>query len=161
MAFNKSRKRHQPEATEHVQVVTNGSNIRLETAQSPRSSKHQKQKIVVGVAQDISPVGNFLGFLKDHAVVGLIIGFVIGNQVQSLVKQLISSFVDPLTVLVFGANLSNRTFMLHFRGKQALFGWGAMLNAFIIFLLVLIVMYLAVKLLKLEKLEEAKDDKED
>jgi large-conductance mechanosensitive channel len=154
---SKKRHRRDPEPTEHIQVVTNGSNIRLEPAQSQRNGKNQKQRIVVSVAQDVSPVSGFLDFLRQHAVVGLIIGFVIGNQVTSIVKQLIASFVNPLTQLLFGTALSNRTFILHFRGKPATFDWGAMVNTLIVFLFVLIAMYLAVKLLKLDKLEEDKE----
>jgi large-conductance mechanosensitive channel len=157
MAEN-GRHRHQVESTEHLQIVANGSNIRFEPAKSSRNSKNQKQRIIVSVAPDISPIGNFLGFLKDHAVVGLIIGFVVGNQVQSVVKQVLQSFVDPLTKLLFGTALSDRTFTLHFKGRYADFGWGSMIYALIIFLFVLIFMYISIRLLKLDKLEPNKKE---
>jgi large-conductance mechanosensitive channel len=84
----------------------------------------------------------------------LIIGFVIGNQVTTIVKQLIQSFLDPLTQLLFGTALSNRTFKLHLHGRTANFDWGAMVNALIIFLFVVITMYIFIRALKLDKLEE-------
>jgi large-conductance mechanosensitive channel len=154
MAKKKRKSTATQTQTEHIQFVTSGSNIRLEPAHSSRGNKQDRQRIVVSVGQDISPVGNFLGFLREHAVVGLIIGFVIGNQVQSLVKQLIQSFLDPLTKLLFGTALSQRTFTLHFHNRDASFSWGAMVYALIIFLFVVIVMYIAIRLLKLDKLEE-------
>jgi len=148
-----NKKRRQRKATEEVHIVTNGGNIRFEEAQSSRSSKN-KQNVVVSIGQDVSPVGNFIDFLKQHAVVGLIIGFVIGNQVQSLVKQLIQSFVDPLTKLLFGSELSSKTFMLHFRGHDAEFSWGAMVYALVIFLFVIIFMYVAIRFLKLDEFDK-------
>jgi large-conductance mechanosensitive channel len=150
----KSRKKITAKQGDNLQIVSSGSNIRFEPAHSVRGEKQEKQRIVVTVGQDIRPVGNFLGFLREHAVVGLIIGFVLGNQVQSLVKQLIQSFVDPLTKLLFGTALSQRTFSLHLHNRYANFGWGAMVYALIIFLFVVMAMYLAIRLLKLEKLEE-------
>jgi len=139
---------------EPVPVMTRAGNIRFEPALSPRKPKPSKSKVVVGAAQDISPVNNFLDFLKEHAVVGLLIGFVLGSQVQTLVKQLVQSFIDPLTQLLFGTALSARTFTLHFNGRSAQFGWGALVYAIIIFLFVLVTMYLIIRFLKLDKLEQ-------
>jgi large-conductance mechanosensitive channel len=156
---NKNRRKGQTRDTDEVHIVANGGNFRLEEAQSSRSSKN-KQHVVVSIAPEISPVGNFIDFLKQHAVVGLIIGFVIGNQVQSLVKQLIQSFVDPLTKLLFGSELSSKSFMLHFRGHDAAFSWGAMVYALVIFLFVIIFMYVAIRFLKLDEFDkESKKEK--
>ena len=148
-----AEKRRKKQTSNQVQIVTQGSNIRLEQASSSRQAKQSKPKIIVSVAQDIIPVGNFLDFLRQHAVVGLIIGFVIGGQVQSLVKQLIQSFLDPVTHLLFGQALSQRTFTLHFHGRYANFSWGALVYSFIIFLFVIVTMYIFIKFLKLDKLE--------
>lgn len=154
------RKRKRPQR--QPQVVLSGSHIRLEPIVNTRKPKPSKPRVVVSAAQDISPVGGFFGFLRQHAVVGLIIGFVLGTQVQSLVKQLVQSFLDPLTQLLFGTALSARTFTLHWRDRSAQFGWGAMAYALIIFLFVLITMYVVIKLLNLDSLEkEAKKKEED
>jgi large-conductance mechanosensitive channel len=146
----KTRKRD----VDRTQVITAGSNIRFEPSKSSRQAKPKPATFVV---QEINPVGGFFDFLRQHAVVGLIIGFVIGTQVQTLVKQLVQSFIDPLTQLLFGQALSSRTFTLHFHGRSAPFGWGALVYALIIFIFVLIVMYIVVKLLKLEELDQPKD----
>lgn len=144
-------------SSENIRIVTNGSNIRFEPVEG-KSNRAHKSNLVVNVTPDIHPVSNFLGFLKEHAVVGLIIGFVLGNQVQSLVKQLIESFIDPLTKLLFGTELSNRTFTLHFHGRYANFGWGSMVYTLIIFLFVLVTMYLAIKLLNIDALDDDKKE---
>lgn len=138
--------------TEYVQPLNSG-NIRFEEAKSSRGAKPKK---VTYIVQEMSPVGNFVDFLKQHAVVGLIIGFVLGGQVQAVVQQLVKSFLDPLTQLMFGKALSDRTFTLHFHQHYANFGWGGLVYTFIIFLLVLISLYIAIKLLKLDKLETVK-----
>jgi|SRR5579884_960603 len=140
-------------ANDQVQIITSGSNIRFEPVKSPRG-KQAKPKIVIGVTPDIKPFSNFIDFLKQHAVVGLIIGFVLGNQVQTLVKQLVQSFIDPLTQLLFGTAISQKTFVLVLNGREASFGWGALVYAFVIFIFVLITMYIVIRLLKLDKLEK-------
>lgn len=135
-------------------LITSGSNVRLEEVKSSRSnSRHTRPKIILNVAQT-SPIGGFVGFLREYAVVGLIIGFVLGNQVQSLVKQLVQSFLDPLTHLLFGTELSQRTFTLHFHGRYANFGWGGMVYTLVIFVLVLFSLYATIRILKLDKLKK-------
>lgn len=100
--------------------------------------------------------GGFISFLRENAVVGLAVGFVIGAQVQSVVKQLIASFVDPLFTLLFGKALSQRTATFHFNGHAADFAWGSFAYALIDFLFVLLAVYLIIKILKLDKLDKPK-----
>ena len=88
----KTRKRD----VNQTQVITAGTNIRFEPS---KSSRQPKPKVATVVVQEINPVGGFFDFLRQHAVVGLIIGFVIGTQVQTLVKQLGGLNV---TILVVG-----------------------------------------------------------
>ncbi len=145
-------KKETKKVDEHVQIVTSGSNIRFEPVKSSRQPKH-KQNIVVNIGQDIRPIGNFLDFIRDHAVVSLIIGFVLGSQVQTMVKQLVQSFIDPLTQLLFGKAISTRTFILHLNGRYAPIGWGAMVYTFVIFIFVLITLYMVIRFLRLDKLE--------
>ncbi len=99
----------------------------------------------------------FVRFLRENAVVGLAVGFVVGAQVQNVVKQLITSFVDPLSQLLFGQALSTRTVAMHFNGRSAVFSWGMFANVLINFLFVLAVIYLIIKLLKLDKLDKPKE----
>ena len=104
-----------------------------------------------------SAVSGFTEFLRQNAIVGLAVGFVIGTQVQGLVKQLIASFIDPLTALLFGGvALSSRVFTLHLGHQSAKFGWGALVYALIDFLFVLAVIYGIIKLFQLDKLDKPK-----
>ena len=134
------------------QAVTGGSTIRFE----PPKSSRQHHPLVV-VSPDLQhPVSGFLDFLREHAVVSLAIAFVIGLQSQTLVKQLVSSFIDPLFKLLFGQALSQRTFTLHWHDRAANFGWGAFVYGLLDFLFVLAAVYAIVKILKLDKLDRPK-----
>jgi large conductance mechanosensitive channel protein len=137
-------------------VVTPGSTIRFE---QPRSSRgHQQPKIVI-TPPAIHPVSGFVDFLREHAVVSLAIAFVIGLQSQTLVKQLVSSFIDPLFKLLFGQTLSQRTFTLEWHGRAVAFTWGAFAYALLDFIFVLGAVYAIVKLLNLDKLDKPKKKK--
>jgi large-conductance mechanosensitive channel len=104
------------------------------------------------------PVSGFTEFLRERAVVGLAVGFVLGTQVQTVVKQFISSFVDPLFQLLFSGNkaLSSRTFTLHFDGRHANFGWGAVVYALLDFIFVAATIYAVIKIFQLDKLDKKK-----
>lgn len=142
---------------ETTKVVTAGTTVRFE---QPKSSRQPKPNITVMVANEINPARGFVGFLREHAVVGLAVGFVIATQAQALVKQLISSFIDPLYALLFnGQKLSAKTFMLHFHGREQLFGWGAFAYTLLDFVFVLLAVYLIIKLFKLDKLDKPKEEK--
>lgn len=101
-------------------------------------------------------LNGFVSFIRENAVVGLAVGFVIGAQVQSVVKQLIASFVDPSFTLLFGQALSQRTAVFHFNGHTADFAWGSFAYVLIDFLFVLLAIYLIIKILKLDKLDKPK-----
>lgn len=116
-------------------------------------SDHKVKKII---ESDSNPANGFVGFLRENAVVGLAVGLVIGTQVQSVVKQLIASFIDPLFQLVFGQALSQRTVSTHFNGRTANFTWGEFVYVLIDFVFVLSAVYLIIKVLKLDKLDKPK-----
>jgi large-conductance mechanosensitive channel len=140
--------------TQTNRIITTGNTVRIETPTGKSRRKKPRPKSVIDSTDEA--VTGFLDFLREYAVIGLVIGFVIGGQVQTLVKQLVSSFIDPLTQLLFGKALSTRTFALHFHGREAYFGWGALVYSLIIFLLVLITMYIVIKYLHLDELAKAK-----
>ncbi len=119
-----------------------------------KQSTASKKKTTVSVAT--RPVGGFIEFLRERAVVGLAVAFVLGTQVQTVVKQLIASFVNPLFQLLFSGNkaLSNRTFTLHFNGRYANFGWGALVYTLIDFLFIAFAIYAVIKLFQLDKLDK-------
>jgi len=145
----KARKRN----VDQTKVFTTGSTVRLEVPRSSRQSK--SKKVVAAIADpDLNPVSGFVGFLREHAVVGLAIGFVIGTQVQAVVKQLVASFINPLFSLLFGEALSKRTFMLHFHARAVAFQWGAFAYGLLDFVFVVAAIYIIVRMLKLDKLDK-------
>jgi large conductance mechanosensitive channel protein len=100
-------------------------------------------------------VGGFVNFIREKAVVGLAVGFVVGTQAQTVVKQLVTSFIDPLIQLFFGgAKLSDRMITLSLFGNTAAFAWGAMIYALLNLLVVLLAIYILIKALKLDKLDK-------
>lgn len=106
------------------------------------------------VMHEVNPVTGFVAFLRDYAVVGLAVGFVIGLQAQNLVKQLVSSFIDPAFQLLFGQALSQRAFILHFHDRTASFTWGAFVYGMLNFVFVLGAIYVIVKFFSLDKLDK-------
>jgi large-conductance mechanosensitive channel len=147
------RKRKAPRKNT-AQLAVSSSNLRL---QQPNSQRKARPKVARVVVQEVNPVGGFLEFLRAHTVVTLAVGFAIATQAQTLIKQLIASFIDPLYGLLFSQKLSARTLTLHFHGRTQAFGWGAFVYAFVDFLFVLAAIYAIVKLLNLDKLEQPKE----
>lgn len=100
------------------------------------------------------PIEGFVGFLKEYAVVGLAVGFAVGSQAQQVVKQIVTTFIDPAFQLLFGKSLSSQTFTLHFHDHSANFAWGALIYAVLNFLFVLAAIYAIIKLFKLDKFKK-------
>ncbi|HXR49420.1 MAG TPA: MscL family protein [Verrucomicrobiae bacterium] len=101
-------------------------------------------------------MSGFVTFLRERAIVGLAVGFAIGSQAQVVVKQFISSFVDPLFKLLIPGDqvLSARNWTIGFGGHTAIFGWGAMVYTLIDFLFILFMIYLVIHLLRLDQLDK-------
>ena len=150
----KSRKRSKPAG--RVKTLTPGTVIRFEEPKSDRG----KPNIAQVVVQEVNPVGGFVNFLREHAVVGLAVGFVIGTQAQGLVKTLVSSFIDPAFQLFFGTALSQSLVTWHFGERAANFTWGAFVYALLNFVFVLAAVYAIVKIFKLDKLDKPKEEDE-
>jgi large-conductance mechanosensitive channel len=111
------------------------------------------------MAQDYNPVGGFVSFLREHAIVGLAVGFAIATQLQAVIKQLISSFINPLYGLLFnGQQLSSNTATFHWHGRQEQFGWGAFVYTLIDFLFVIAVIYVAIRIFHLENFDRPKTE---
>ncbi|HTB49100.1 MAG TPA: MscL family protein [Verrucomicrobiae bacterium] len=148
-----ARPRNRNTKTSTTRSVTAGTTVRF---QQPKSTRKPKPKTVSVVAHEINPAAGFVNFLREHAVVALAIGFVIATQVQALVKQLVSSFIDPLFKLLFGEALSQRTFTLHWHTRAANFGWGSFVYGLLDFIFVLAAIYFIVKFFNLDKLDRPK-----
>jgi large-conductance mechanosensitive channel len=150
-------KKPEPPEPQVTKVVTDGNTIRITQPAAKPGTPHHKQIIELVTPDEF--VGGFIDFLREHAIVGLAIGFAIGAQAQSLVKTLLSSFIDPAFTLLFGEALSKRTFTWHFRSHHADFGWGSFVYGILNFLFVLAAIYVLVKVLKLDRLDKPKDKK--
>jgi|SRR5665213_434454 len=137
-----------------ITVNTEGE-IRIDP---PKSSRPHHQNPLL-VAPELHPVSGFLDFLREHSVVSLAIAFVIGLQSQTLVKQLVTSFIDPLFSLLFGRALSSRTFTLNWHDRAVNFTWGAFAYALLDFIFVLGAVYAIVKILSLEDLDKPRRKK--
>jgi large conductance mechanosensitive channel len=98
----------------------------------------------------------FVHFLRDYAVVGLAVGFIIGQQAQTLIKQLVDSFVTPLLTVIIGQNVQTKSFSIASGSHQATVSWGKFVYVFLDFVCVMIFIYLLVKLLKLDKFVQRK-----
>ncbi len=144
-------------STETTRVITSGSSVKIET---PQGRRQRKPKVTVFVQPDELVRGQaagFVNFLREHAVVGLAVGFVIGAQAQTVVKQLTSSFIEPLFALLFGGQkISAMSSSLTFRGRTQVFTWGALAYVLINFLFVLAIIYIIIKFFKLDKLDKPK-----
>lgn len=125
--------------------------------QSPKGSKRPHVSVIV--SSDLSePVHGFVNFLRDYAVVGLAVGFIIGLQAQTLMKQLVDSFITPFLNLLVGDMQSKQT-TLALGTKSATLAWGKFIYSFVSFLFVVLFVYLIVKLFKLDRLGAKKEKK--
>lgn len=137
-----------PRGQRSTHAVTGGS-VRF---QQPKSSRGHNPRVII--VPEVHPVSGFLDFLREHTVVSLAVGFAIATQAQTVIKQLIASFIDPLYGLLFSQKLSAKVVTLHFHGRAQAFAWGAFVYTFIDFLFVLGAIYFIIKSLKLDKLDK-------
>lgn len=142
------------------QRPTQGGPIRLEVPSSTRTRPRQPKR-QANMVREIIMVEGFVNFLREHTVVSLAVGFAIATQAQGVIKQLISSFVDPLYGLLFSQKLSDKAFTLHFHGRAQQFSWGLFVYTFIDFLFVMFAIYGIIKLFNLDKLEKIKHKEAD
>jgi len=88
-------------------------------------------------------MAGFKNFIMRGNLVQLAVAVVIGTQFSSLVKQFVSSFVDPLLSLVGGTpNFGN----LAFKAGKATFTYGQFLTEVLTFLISALVVYYAMVL---------------
>lgn len=131
--------------------------IKLET---PDGHKKPNVQILVDPGDVFErQVNVFMGFLRERTVITIAVSFVVATQVQAVVNQLIKSFLDPLTMLLFGAKLSSETFTWHYNGRSADFAWGAFVYQLISFFVVVVTVYVLIKLLRLDKFEHTSNKK--
>ena len=101
-------------------------------------------------------VSGFVTFMRERAVVGLAIGFVFGSQVQAVVNQFVTDFIDPLFKLLVPGNrtLHDSVWHVQLGSHSADFGWGALVYALLDFVFIIVIVYAVVKLFKLDRLDK-------
>lgn len=101
---------------------------------------------------------NFMGFVREHGVVGLAVGLAIGTQVGTMVKSIVDGFINPLVGLLVGnqQGLQAAHFSLTVGHRTAVFMWGAVVSSLIVLLAVSAVIYYVVVGLKLDKADKKK-----
>jgi large-conductance mechanosensitive channel len=101
---------------------------------------------------------NFMGFVREHGVVGLAVGLAIGTQVGQAVKSVVDGFINPLVGLVVGnqEGLQAAHFSLTLGHRTADFMWGAVVSSLIVLLAVSAVIYYVVMGLRLDKVDVPK-----
>jgi large-conductance mechanosensitive channel len=143
----------------HTVSIPEHGDVKVITKTTTRPGRRPKVTVLLDTdefARD--QVNGFVSFLREHAIVGLAVGFIIGTQAQTVVKQLVSSFIDPTFSLLFGEHLADRQFTLHFFGHSGDYKWGAMAFALLNLVFVLLSIYILIKVLKLDKLDKPKTD---
>lgn len=128
-------------------------------AGTPAAARPQHRHAVATILEDPDDLvrlqlGGFITFLREHAVVGVAIGFIVGLQAQTLIRQLVDSFITPFLTLLVGHDLQNRSFAVGSGADRVTFPWGAFVYALVDFLVVLLFIYLVVKLFRLDKLDK-------
>lgn len=148
-----AKRKRQVSKAPTTQVVTSGTTIRFEQPTSDRKAKPNAATVIV---QEVNPLDGFVMFLREHAIVGLAVGFAIATQVQALVKQLITSFIDPLYGLFFSQKLSDKAVTLHWHDRAQSFAWGAFAYTLLDFLFVIGIIYAIIKIFNLDKWDKPK-----
>ncbi|HEX7633213.1 MAG TPA: MscL family protein [Candidatus Saccharimonadales bacterium] len=152
-------KRKRQIQSNETKILTTASGVRIETPKSERGQQHPSTVSVI--VNEVNPVRGFLGFLRAHSVVSLAVGFAIATQAQTVIKQLISSFIDPLYGLLFnGQKLSSMTTTLHWHGREQAFAWGAFMYTLIDFIFVILAIYILIKIFNLDELDEKLKEKQ-
>jgi large-conductance mechanosensitive channel len=137
-------------------VMSNSGNIRLQQATTRDRSPRQNPLIVLAPDE---LVGGFVNFLRSHAIVTLAVGFVIATQVQTVIKQLVTSFITPTFQLFVKGSLAKDSVSLHLHGRVVSYSWGVFISDLLDFLFVLAALYLIIRFFKLDKFETPKETK--
>lgn len=161
MAKQSTRRRsRQSLSADTVQVNTTGGAVRITQPSTGRGKKSATQKaaVVVDVVAPTRAAAGFVGFLREHTVVGLAVGLVIGTQLKAIVDALNSGFINPLIGLFFqGGTLRQQAVDVSWRGREATLEWGAVVYQIVDFIFVMLVIYMIIKFFKLDKLDKPKN----
>lgn len=164
----------QPAALKHTIMTSDGQMVQITTKPAPtpkglpnlnvtaKTRKRHKLAVEALSNPDVivrEQVSGFVTFVREHAIVGLAVAFIIGAQAQTVVKQLVESFIDPVIQLFGGAKLSELKVPAELFGNSANFAVGQMIYALINLFAVLLTIYVLIKVLKLDRLDKPQIDK--
>lgn len=155
-----AKQARKPRKSDTVHVNTTGGAVRILQPSTTRGKKTAAHKaaVVVDVVAPTRVAAGFVGFLREHTVVGLAVGLVIGTQLKAIVDSLNNGFINPLFGLLFeGGTLRQQTTDVSWRGREATLEWGALVYQIIDFIFVMLVIYAIIKFFKLDKLDKPKD----
>lgn len=101
----------------------------------------------------------FMGFVRQHGVVGLAVGLAIGIQAGNVVNAIVAGLVDPLVGFIIGdtEGLSSASFYFSAGGRSMEIMWGSVVSSLITLSAVSALIYYVVMGLKLDKADKATD----
>jgi large conductance mechanosensitive channel len=111
------------------------------------NNKETIDPTAAGIAK-LSPLGEFMSFIREQGVVGLAIGFVLGGSVSKVVSSIASDLIQPLIGYLFGSTSGLASLRL---GAIA---YGNFLVNVIDFVIIAAVVFLVFKKLRLDKLDK-------
>lgn len=114
------------------------------------NSEHTRPRVSALVSNELTESAQgFIQFVREYAVVALAVGFIIAQQANTVIKQLVASFVDPWVQVLFGQDLSTRTALVHHGSDPIKVPWGLFVYDLIEFFFVLIFLYAFIKVFHL------------
>jgi large-conductance mechanosensitive channel len=121
---------------------------------------HHAPKVAVVVGNELTETTQgFLDFLREYAVAGLAIGFIIGQQANTVMKQMVDSFIGPWVQVLFGQSIATRYTVLHHGTTPIKMAWGKFVYDLIEFVFVLLFIYVFIKIFHLNSLAKKKKRK--
>ena len=101
-------------------------------------------------------LNGFMGFVREHGVVGLAVGLAIGLQVGNVVNAIVKGIIDPVVGFLIGdtEGLSAASFYFSAGGRSMEILWGSVVSALITFIAVSALIYYVVMGLKLDKIDK-------
>ena len=102
-------------------------------------------------------IREFLGFVREQGVMGLVIGFMLGGAAQKVVSAFVNDIINPLVGIVLVRTDELQTAKVVIRGAEIL--WGDFVKVLIDFVIITLVVYYGFKKLGLEKIDKKKPAK--
>ena len=140
--------------TEATKAKAAAAKARVEAAKAKAEAARAQASLLTGGHAE-----GFMNFVRQQGVVGLAVGLAIGTAAGASVKQIVEGFINPLINLLVGSQegLMAATWTVNIGGREAVFGWGAVVSSLITLIATALVIYFVVKVAKLDRLDKPKD----